>query len=133
MFWKTPKPARDLSATEYLEALDSGVASSPEEERYLRMRAWHGWNDRFRHAPATADWFLDAPDAANLHALSSLLNESDPHQLLMKAEIARELGNFAGAETLLSKPTPPEFAEIVEQMRAWVTAGETRVWPFPRR
>ena len=69
--------------------------------------------------------------SANLLALSALLSkEDDPQELLMKAEIARELGNMDEARQLLSPPLPAEFATLVEQMSVWISAGETRVQRF---
>ncbi len=130
-FWKKPEAVRVLAAAEYLEALESGVASMREEEFYLRIHAWHGWNDSFRCMPDSSSAVcVNSRHTANLQALSALLSLDDPNHLLMKAEIARELGNMAEAVRLLSHPLPPPFADQAEQMRSWVEAGETWVKRF---
>ena len=129
-FWKHPKDARHLETFEYLDAIAAGAVSSTEEEIHLRTRAWFAWNDPFRRQP---DLSVSMPPqmSTNLVALSALLSkEDDPQQLLMKAEIARELGNMHEARRFLSHPLSPEFATLVEQMNAWISAGETRVQRF---
>ncbi len=131
IFWKKPEVVRALASAEYLEALESGAASTREEEFYLRIHAWHGWNDSFRRTPDSSPAVcLDPRRTANLQALSAILSLDDPNHLLMKAEIARELGDMAEAARLLSQPLPPPFADQAEQMQSWIDAGDTRVKRF---
>jgi hypothetical protein len=64
-----------------------------EKEVYLRMRVWWMANDALRRVPDAKPAF-SKEQVKNLDALSALFDESDPNQRILKAEIARELGNF---------------------------------------
>ncbi len=46
--WKAAGHIRELSETEYLEAIDIGIASTKEQELYLRICAWWAGNDSLR-------------------------------------------------------------------------------------
>jgi hypothetical protein len=84
------------SVDDYNRALATGLASSNEKERHIRMRLWWAANDPIRRGKAST-----LSDRDNLLQLLELLNDSDPEQRLMAAEARRELGNFDRASMLL--------------------------------
>ena len=88
------------SGKEMIEFL-SGPALTQDKELYLRVRAWRSANDAWRWNPNATPAF-SKEQVQNLKALSALLDESEPEQRIIKAEIARELGNFDECLLLLS-------------------------------
>ena len=104
---------------EHLAALDRLIASSPGEERGIRLVAWWRGNDRHRTASPTP-----APDNpkvvsrrhANMRQLIALLDTAEPSDQLMRAEALRQLGEFEQATTVLSKPFPPEYDTALSRL-----------------
>ena len=72
-----------------------------EKEFYLRLRVWWIANDAWRSVPNPNPAF-SKEQVQNLDALSAVLDESLPGHRILKAEIARELGNFDQCLLLLS-------------------------------
>lgn len=126
-FWKRPKYLKELTASEYLDALQKGVATSKKDEIFLRVRAWWAANDRYRNRRPVADVVLPAAATENLIKLSGLLDDSDPDHVLTKAEIARELGRMDEADRILAQSLPPKYDYVVTHFREWIQAGERRV------
>jgi hypothetical protein len=79
----------------------TGHALPKDKEIYLRMRAWWAANDVWRWLPNPKPAF-SKEQVKNLRALSALLDESEPDQRILKAEIARELGCFGECLLFLS-------------------------------
>jgi len=88
------------SGKEILDFL-AGRSLPKEKELYLRMRCWWKANDAWRWNPNAAPAFSKDQEQ-NLNALSAMLDETEPNQRILKAEIARELGNFEECLLLLS-------------------------------
>lgn len=70
------------------------------------------FNDYFRNNLGNET----TPDKKNLNTenlilLLTLLNESDENDLLMKAEVLRNLGRFDGSRLLLDKVKNPDLAK----------------------
>ena len=83
------------SEKEMLDFL-AGPALPKDKEIYLRMRVWWAANDVWRWLPNPKPAF-SKEHVKNLKALSALLDESKSDQRIIKAEIARELGDFESA------------------------------------
>jgi hypothetical protein len=79
---------------------------------YLRRSAWRSANDAWRWNPNATPAF-SKDQVQNLHALSEMLNETEPNQLILKAEIARELGEFDNCLGLLSHPFDGRYGHAV--------------------
>ena len=100
-----------LSEKELLNFL-SGPALSANKELYVRMCAWRSANDAWR-------WNLNERPAfskdlvQSLHALSEMLDEKEPNQRILKAEIARELGEFDECLGLLSHSLDERYGYAV--------------------
>lgn len=116
--------------SEMLAALRAGQVVGTESERQLRVLAWWLSNDRYR-APGSMP--LAGPDGltearrGNLRALLPLLDECDDNDMIMRAEIHRELGDFASAQRQLDEITDERFAAVIRQLRELCEAGDTQV------
>lgn len=100
--WEATKYCRDPVAGDYLSALQEGKGNTREREIYLRIRLWWLANDRARLGSIELELPRDA--RANIYALFKLLKDADEHERLLKAEAARELGQFELAVNLLTHP-----------------------------
>jgi hypothetical protein len=79
----------------------SGPALPRDKEVFLRVAAWRSANDAWRRNPNATPAF-SKEQVQNLKSLSKMLDETEPNQRILKAEIARELGNFDECLGLLS-------------------------------
>lgn len=105
--------------SDYLEAINSGLAPDKEREIYCRLHAWHCFNDARRDEKNAENLSeLSAVAASNMKALFALLDRVKPDERMLRAEIARELGRFPEALGLLN------FAEFGEDYAA--TANQIR-------
>jgi hypothetical protein len=99
------------SGKEMLDFL-AGPALPKDKEIYLRMRAWWAGNDVGRWLPNPKSTF-SKEHVENLKALSALLDESKSDQRIIKAEIAREMGNFEKCLNLLSYQFDEDYGFVV--------------------
>ena len=102
--WKNAPDATELTEAECFEAIESGLGSTREKETRLRVLTWWRGNDVYReagHARHVEAGARPVKSAGNMRGLFSLLDDKDPYQRIMKAEIARELGDFKEALKLL--------------------------------
>lgn len=103
---------------DFLEALQTGVAGDVETERYLRVNGWFAANDIIRdNALAKDNSHLSNDAQNNMKQLSKMLDVQNPNDRLMKAEIARELGDFVDCCTLLDFPFEEGFAPAVSTIK----------------
>lgn len=113
------------TAKNYLRALASGLAVTPEKERYLRTRLWWVSNDPARRGRAASP--LSDELKENLRLLRVLLDVDAPDQRLMAAEICRESGEFAAAKELLAFSFPEGFADAVDLIKKLSEAEDRTV------
>ena len=90
----------------------AGPALPGDKEIYLRITAWRSANDVWRRIPNATPAFSKNQEQ-NLKALSDMLDEKEPNQRILKAEIARELGNFDECLGLLSHPFDERYGYAV--------------------
>jgi len=117
--WLKAGHLHEPDEAEHLTALDRLIASSPGEERGIRLVAWWRGNDRHRETSPTP-----APDSPkvvrrrhdNMHQLIALLDTAEPSDELMRAEALRQLGEFDQAVAILSKPFPPEYDTALSRL-----------------
>lgn len=132
--WLRAPVVQHPTVTDYLDALSSGVTIDPQKERHLRLRLWWAINDLVRHDAASEvpPEYREAA-ADNLRRLFDLLDEDEPEERVMKAEAARELGDFQEALRLLDH-VPEQVRPAAEVVRALAQQGVTRVAELrPRR
>ena len=121
---------------DYLALAGAGVADA-EKERYVRLRAWWAGNDARRTGTFRAKLAGERPgdrevpatpaETGNLSALAGLLDGSDEGDLLMKAEVMRELGRFDEARALLARVTDGGLAKAREIIGRLVEQGDRTV------
>jgi hypothetical protein len=122
------------SEAAYYEAIASGLARDRIEERLLRIRAWWKSNDPFRDRAAAEGDRIDAANdsarIANISALLTLLSDDDD-DLVLKAEIFRELGKWGDADAVLARVTSMRRAPIVDCLRSLCADRNRQVQPAP--
>jgi hypothetical protein len=94
---------------DYFTALKQELTSF-DKERYLRLRTWWAGNDARRTNIGRIP--ISSQEESNLIALLQILDESIDNDLVMKAEIMRELSRFEEAETLLAKPMDGMISQV---------------------
>ena len=90
----------------------SGPSLPRDKEMFLRVAAWRSANDAWRRNPNATPAFSKDQEQ-NLKALSEMLDETEPNQRILKAEIARELGEFDECLGLLSHPFDERYGHAV--------------------
>lgn len=99
--WETAKEIGEPGEQDYLKA--AGVAGlSRARVVSARQRAWWLANDPVRARPGRAPTW-NAAQRTNLEVLSALLDETKARDVVLKAEIARELGRFDVCAKLLTR------------------------------
>ena len=127
--WKNAPEVKEPSADEYLDAIASGLAKDVAQEKSLRLLAlWRG-NDPERGWPfVREDIPVASPDGVrrNLERLLDLLTDDTDNDRLMRAEVLREMGNFAAAKQAL-REVSTDLSWVVKQIRSLCAAKDTRV------
>ena len=97
------------------------VHGDQEKERYVRTRAWWASNTKRREHPSSASPITEA-ERGNLESLLGLIGDEEPGDVIMKAEITRELGRFDECQRLLQGEFEDRYGPAVELIRR--LAGE---------
>lgn len=101
---KDAKSAQKLDMLGFQEAIESEAGSTVEREKYLRIQLWWSMNDLIRYEEKDEKQFFGIADMFKQNGLRlSLLLEQDDDELIMKAELAREIGDFEGCLSILGK------------------------------
>jgi hypothetical protein len=97
-----------------------GFLAGPElprgKDMYLRITAWRSANDAWRWNPNATPAFSKEQEQ-NLRSMSVMLDETEPNQRILKAEIARELGEFDECIGLLSHPFDERYEHAVAYIK----------------
>jgi len=112
------------SFDDYVALLEKGVGS-PKKERYVRLRLWWAGNDARR--TSTKEIPISSSEASNLTAFAEMCDEGDANDLVMKAELMRELGRFDDARALLARPVDRSISQAVEIIKSLVVKGDRYV------
>lgn len=88
-----------------------------KKENYVRRRAWWAMNDQRRTGNQGKPFSISEEATTNLKALSALLDESKQNERIMKAEIARQLGEFDICLGLLKFDFKPNYSKAVGTIR----------------
>ena len=118
------RPASTPTLQDYAGFLDAGVIDK-DKERYVRIRTWWAGNDTRRESGQATS--LDPFETQNLRALVPLLDESEGNDRIMKAEVLRELGEFAASERLLATDYEDGLLQAVSMIRALSRNGNSVV------
>ena len=116
--------------SDYLEAIESGLAPDKEREKYCRVRAWHCFNDARRDQKNAENLDeLSGVAASNMKALFAMLDRVQPGERMLRAEIARELGRFPEALGLLNFDFGEDYAATAARIRELAEQGKAGVAP----
>lgn len=113
------------TAEEFLMAIPM-CDGNADKELFVRLRSWWRSNDRFRKGGAGASPFSEN-ERANLDALAAALGDADPQRIIMRAEIARELGRFDQCLKLLEGDFDEQLQYIVRIIRERALDLDSRV------
>lgn len=140
--WQDADVAQFLSMDEYFDALET--LSSPEEQLFIRRSIWWAYNDRIREdRGAVVVWssekiksdeeklFTQPGDeerwTENSRQFIKLLDNTDQTQQIMKAELHRNLGEFAKCKALIEVINDPtmewlqtKFIEACNRNDRWL-------------
>ena len=114
-----------LSIYEYQEAIDLEIYKNKEEEIFLRIKLWHSFNDRIRYLSKTKDpaifyneLYKNENDQVlfetNCHKLIEILNKNDENDLLLLAELYRNIGNFDECISILQTVSNPKYQKAAD-------------------
>jgi hypothetical protein len=96
---------------------------------FLPSHLLSGLYNAWRWVPNPKPAFSEA-QVQNLKALSAILDESEPNQRIIKAEIVRELGNFEKCLLLLSYQFDKGFDRAVGFIKKLAEEKDRAVKPF---
>jgi len=71
---------------------------------------------------------MESLNTENLILLLTLLNEADENDLLMKAEVLRNLGRFEESRLLLDKVNNPDLIEVKDKFLAEINNKNKQVF-----
>ncbi len=117
--WKEALYFQEPSEIEYYQAHTQGFATNSQQERTLRILAWWRRNDAFRnlsHQEAASIPAASESTKNNLEALLPLLGGTDDNQILIKAKILRQIGQFDYVQRVLDAITSSAYISIVNQL-----------------
>ena len=117
----------ELRPEDYRAVLDT-EGLKDDREINLRISLWWLENDPRRGEDSPAP--LSETERENLLELAGLLDETNNNQLIMKAELFRELGDFANAIMLLEELDDEETASAVSTIRTLAQQEVTQVKTF---
>lgn len=107
--------AESPSLEDYRQAMVSGIASTPEKQRYVLMRYWWAANDPVRRGDTSVPSPYDLDE--RLLQFLALLDTKNPNQRLMAAEVARQLRDFTKAVQLLKFRFPKNCSHAVKLIK----------------
>jgi hypothetical protein len=100
------------SFRQYFKALETITA-----EKYIRLKIWWSYNDYFRESHENEITLeMMNLNTKNLIALLKILDEADDNDLLMKAEIFRQLGWFDESRELLNRMSNNSLAGVKQKI-----------------
>lgn len=108
LLWLNADNAEFLTIDEYFIALSISEAHDRSEEFYNRQRVWWAFNDRVRNGN---DLYNSEEEKtiweSNINGLIKILDPDDVSQLIMIAELNRNLGNFEISLTIFESLDKP--------------------------
>lgn len=124
--WARAQSVLDAGEDDCLAAAKAkGVSRT--HQLYARKRAWWLGNDAVRARPDRSLTWSSAR-RENLEKLSALINEQEECEIILKAEIARELGQFETCAKLLARSFKEKDCECYAAfVRGLALAKKTKV------
>ncbi len=103
----------------YNKLLSRGFADTYDKEVYLRTLLWHGLNDITRYKSRASKGVIAEQEGLlrdNLNKLISVYKPRYPEEVLLLAEMHRELGEFDEAINILGKVNRDECLSAYKQI-----------------
>ena len=120
---------RKLTPEEYAEVLALKKFNSPEEEKYLRTHLWWMINEPRRNDnPGEISPDLQALFEENLETLIYRTTPESPEEILILAEMYRELGQFSEAENCIVRLKSGHFKHLTSKMWQKIAEKDRRVF-----
>jgi hypothetical protein len=127
--WSAARAVKDPDEGDYLKAAAEPKLAR-DREIYARRRAWWLANGPARDNPkGSTQWTPERKK--NLERLSSLLDTSKDDELIAKAEIARELGNFDQCRKLLGRRVGKDWRNAASLIKRLAKEKKDRVELLP--
>ncbi len=121
--WNNAHEVAALDVEGYHDALQKGLGKTTDQERYLRVHLWWLYNDPGRMGGKV---IITSNYRDNCTQLLRLLSIEDPNDIIMTAEIHRELGDFETAKWWLAK-LPKKYQGIVDKLKQFASAKDSLV------
>ena len=99
--WLSAPQLTSLDEAGYFEAIERGLAQTPDQELELRVYAWWRGNDRFRRLEGPGRFPTTALAVSNAERLIELTNDGEHELVLFRAEALRQLGRFEESKNSL--------------------------------
>lgn len=128
--WKNITFVEEPTEEQYDRAIAGMLAKTPERERSLRIFAWWRANEPYRDQCEAAETIPQARSdfyTRNLESLVAMMDETEENDLLMKAELLRELGRFNAAKDVLIHVTSPALTGVRRQFESLCDRQDTAV------
>ncbi|TSA37104.1 MAG: hypothetical protein D4R64_06210 [Porphyromonadaceae bacterium] len=94
---------RFLTIDEYFEALSIMIPKKKSMEKFIRLKIWWAYNDTVRDIESVyASFWNDERWKSNLEIFIGLLDPFDINELIMMAEMNRNLGDFSKCLEILN-------------------------------
>jgi len=115
LLWQNADKAEFLTIDEYFMALALNVAKDKSGEFYIRQRIWWSFNDRVRNGKVLYNSEEEKTRwESNINGLIKILDPDDVSQLIMIAELNRNLGNFEICLTIIESLDNPDLDWLKE-------------------
>ena len=113
ILWRNADNAEFLSIQKYFKALNINAAENSNEEKYIRIRIWWGYNDRIRKGERMFKFVNDEKKwKVNIDQLLKLLDSKNVYDRITIAEIHRNLGEFEKCLEIINSIADPELEWI---------------------
>ena len=119
----------ELTPKDYLALVEDPRSLDKAHEVVLRTLAWQKGNDS-RRGKEVPKAYSEA-ERRNMRELDDLLGEEEENELLLKIEIARELGDFQKAAKLMRNIAfSPQFTHFADQLKPLIAKKDSKVRAF---
>jgi hypothetical protein len=129
--WKEARYIDINTIQDYIEAIKLGIGITKQKELDIRKRLWWSINDLHRNTDSTkVDLDVDLIEqhfVSNLKGLYEILDPSKYEDRILRAEILRELGDFADSIQILNNDIPEAYRQITQKILQLALEGKQEV------
>lgn len=125
--------ARMLGMKDHYRALETGLASTNDEEFYIRQQLWWWQNDMLRDDPDDPESIMNTRYEENCRAMIGLLNYDNLNERITIAELHRNLGNFDECRRIISRIRKPEWTKVKKALLEECKKGNRVVFQYEKK